>query len=70
MVGLFEAAVGRDGLVTAVHFPIRKRAGYVKFAHRASKYALVGVMVADTASGVRVRPNSAYFWTSSTVAAG
>ncbi|HWO26843.1 MAG TPA: xanthine dehydrogenase family protein subunit M [Kofleriaceae bacterium] len=52
--GLFETALGRDELVTAVRFPIPKRAAYGKFAHRASKYALVGVMVADTAGGVRV----------------
>ena len=38
----------------AVSFPIPKRAAYAKFAHRASKYALVGVMVALTSSGVRV----------------
>jgi aerobic carbon-monoxide dehydrogenase medium subunit len=52
--GLFETALARDEIVTAVHFPIAKRAGYAKFAHRASKYALVGVMVAETANGVRV----------------
>ncbi len=52
--GLFETALARDEIVTAVHFPIAKRAGYAKFAHRASKYALVGVMVAETAQGVRV----------------
>ncbi|MBK9034267.1 MAG: FAD binding domain-containing protein [Myxococcales bacterium] len=52
--GLFESALAPDELVTAVRFPVPKRAGYVKFAHRASKYALVGVMVADTADGVRV----------------
>src|SRR4030095_12013651 len=52
--GLFETALAPDELVTAVHFPIPKRAGYAKFAHRASKYAVVGVFVAETASGVRV----------------
>jgi aerobic carbon-monoxide dehydrogenase medium subunit len=52
--GLFETALGRDEIVTAVHFPVPKRAGYAKFAHRASKYALVGVFVAETAHGVRV----------------
>jgi carbon-monoxide dehydrogenase medium subunit len=52
--GLFETALARDELVTAVRFPIPKRAAYAKFAHRASKYALVGVMVAETAGGVRV----------------
>ena len=52
--GLFETALARDEIVTAVHFPVPKRAAYRKFAHRASKYALVGVMVAETANGVRV----------------
>lgn len=52
--GLFETALGHDELVTAVSFPIPKRAAYAKFAHRASKYAVVGVMVAETAGGVRV----------------
>jgi carbon-monoxide dehydrogenase medium subunit len=52
--GLFETALARDEIVTAVHFPIPKRAGYAKFAHRASKYAVVGVMVAETAAGIRV----------------
>jgi carbon-monoxide dehydrogenase medium subunit len=49
--GLFETALERDELVTAVRFPIPRRAAYVKFAHRASKYALVGVMVAETVRG-------------------
>jgi aerobic carbon-monoxide dehydrogenase medium subunit len=52
--GLFETALDHDELVTAVRFPIPKRAAYAKFAHRASKYAVVGVFVAETASGVRV----------------
>ncbi|HEV7556520.1 MAG TPA: xanthine dehydrogenase family protein subunit M [Kofleriaceae bacterium] len=52
--GLFETALARDEVVIAVHFPKPKRAGYSKFAHRASKYALVGVMVAETAHGIRV----------------
>jgi len=52
--GLFETALERDEIVTAVHFPIAKRAAYAKFAHRASRYAVVGVFVAETAAGVRV----------------
>src|SRR5262245_33910652 len=60
--GLFETALARDEIVTAVHFPIPKRAGYAKFAHRASKYALVGVMVAETAQGVRVAVTGAAAW--------
>ena len=52
--GLFETALARDELVVAVHVPVPKRAAYAKFAHRASKYAVVGVMVAETSAGVRV----------------
>ena len=52
--GLFESALAPGELVTAVAFPIPRCAAYAKFAHRASKYALVGVMVAVTADGVRV----------------
>ncbi|HEX3763951.1 MAG TPA: xanthine dehydrogenase family protein subunit M [Kofleriaceae bacterium] len=52
--GLFQTALAHDELVTAVHFPVPRRAAYAKFAHRASKYALVGVFVAETAGGVRV----------------
>ncbi len=52
--GLFETALAHGELVTAVRFPIPKRAAYAKFAHRASKYALVGVMIAETKDGIRV----------------
>jgi carbon-monoxide dehydrogenase medium subunit len=52
--GLFETALERDEIVTAIHIPKPKRAAYEKFVHRASKFALVGVMVAETANGVRV----------------
>ena len=52
--GLFQTALARDELVKAVQFPIPKRAAYAKFAHRASKYALVGVFVAEHAAGIRV----------------
>jgi carbon-monoxide dehydrogenase medium subunit len=52
--GLFATALEPDEIVTAVQFPVPRRAAYVKFAHRASKYALVGVFIAETAGGVRV----------------
>jgi carbon-monoxide dehydrogenase medium subunit len=41
-------------LITSVSFPIPKKAAYVKFPQPASRFALVGVFVAQTASGVRV----------------
>lgn len=51
--GLF-ATVDEDEIITEIVFPIPKRFGYAKFANPASRFALVGVAVADTASGVRV----------------
>jgi len=53
-LGLFETALRPNEIITAVHFPIPERAGYEKFRQPASRFALVGVMVAKTAAGVRV----------------
>ncbi len=52
--GMFETALEPGELIREVRFPIPRRAGYVKFAQPASRYALVGVMVAESAAGVRV----------------
>ena len=52
--GLFETALEDGELVTAVRFPISARAGYAKFPNPASRYAIVGVMAAETAGGVRI----------------
>ncbi|MFQ5993910.1 MAG: FAD binding domain-containing protein [Acidiferrobacterales bacterium] len=52
--GMFETALNDSELITAVSFPIPKRAGYVKFANPASRYAIVGVMVSENDDGVRV----------------
>lgn len=52
--GLFETAIEPGEIVTAVRFPIPKRAGYQKLRHPASRFAIVGVFVAQTAAGVRV----------------
>jgi carbon-monoxide dehydrogenase medium subunit len=52
--GLFETALGDGEIITKVTFPVPKKAAYMKFANPASRYALVGVMVAQTADGVRV----------------
>ena len=51
---LFETALEDGELITAVSFPIPQAAAYAKFAHPASGYAVVGVMVARTGGGVRV----------------
>src|SRR5690349_7432503 len=52
--GLFETALGEGEIVTAVKFPKVASANYQKFRNPASRYAIVGVFVARTASGVRV----------------
>lgn len=51
---LFDTALEPDELITAVRFPIPRKAAYAKFRSPSSKYALVGVMVAVVADGVRV----------------
>jgi carbon-monoxide dehydrogenase medium subunit len=51
---LFETALNDGEIVTAVRFPVPKRAAYAKFPNPASRYAIVGVMVAETNAGVRV----------------
>jgi len=53
-IGMFSTALGEGEIVVSVEFPIPKRASYLKFANPASRYALVGVFVAQTASGVRL----------------
>lgn len=53
-VDLFETALEPGELIREIRFPIPKRAGYAKFPQPASRYALVGVMVAETGDGVRV----------------
>ena len=52
--GLYETALRPSEIITAVHFPIPERAAYQKFHQPASRFALVGVMVAKSATGVRV----------------
>jgi carbon-monoxide dehydrogenase medium subunit len=53
--GMFETALALDEIITAVEFPVSKRAGYAKFPNPASLYAMVGVFVAELADGsVRV----------------
>ena len=52
--GMFETALEPDELVVSVAFPAPRRAAYLKFRNPASRYAIVGVMVAETAQGIRV----------------
>jgi carbon-monoxide dehydrogenase medium subunit len=53
--GLFTTALDDGEIITAVSFPVQAKAGYSKFPHPASRFALAGVFVARTKSGeVRV----------------
>ena len=52
--GMFETALAAGEIIVSVSFPVPKRAAYVKFKNPASRYAIVGVLAAETASGVRV----------------
>lgn len=53
-VDLFETALEEGEIILAVTFPVPDKAAYVKFPNPASRYALVGVMVAQTGGQVRV----------------
>jgi carbon-monoxide dehydrogenase medium subunit len=52
--GMFATALKDGELITAISFPAPKKACYMKFVQPASRFALVGVFVAQTDSGVRV----------------
>jgi carbon-monoxide dehydrogenase medium subunit len=52
--GLYETALEPGELITQVTFPAPKRAAYMKFKNPASRFALVGVFVADFGGTVRV----------------
>lgn len=52
--GMFETALEEDEIITKISFPVPGKAAYEKFPNPASRYALVGVFVAETASGARV----------------
>jgi carbon-monoxide dehydrogenase medium subunit len=58
--GLFSTALEDGEIITAVSFPIPAKAGYAKFPHPASRFALTGVFVAKTNAGdVRVAATGA-----------
>ena len=52
--GMFATALNEGELITAISFPIPKRAAYMKFKQSASRFAMVGVFVAQFDAGVRV----------------
>jgi carbon-monoxide dehydrogenase medium subunit len=52
--GMFSTALNEGELITAISFPQPKRSAYIKFKQPASRFALIGVCVAQFDSGVRV----------------
>jgi aerobic carbon-monoxide dehydrogenase medium subunit len=51
---LFETALKPGEILTGIDFPVPRRAAYRKFPNPASRYAGVGVFVAEFDDGVRV----------------
>jgi carbon-monoxide dehydrogenase medium subunit len=52
--GMFSTALEDNEIIVKVSFPIAKKAGYEKFKHPASGFALVGVFVSKRGSEIRV----------------
>jgi len=52
--GMFTTALNDGELITAISFPIPKRAAYMKFKQQASRFAMVGVFIAQFDGNVRV----------------
>ena len=52
--GMFDTALNEGELITEISFPIPEAVGYIKFPNPATRYALVGVMVAKFGNTVRV----------------
>jgi aerobic carbon-monoxide dehydrogenase medium subunit len=49
--GLFATALEDSEIIASIAFPIPAKAGYAKFPHPASRFALTGVFVAKTKAG-------------------
>lgn len=52
--GMFSTALEDNEIIVKISFPIAKKAGYEKFKHPASGFALVGVFVSKRGSEIRV----------------
>ncbi len=52
--GMFSTALEEGEIITEVRFPVPQKSSYQKFVQPASRFALVGVFVAQYADGVRV----------------
>lgn len=69
---MFTTDLEPGEIVTSVAFPVPRRAAYAKFPNPASRYAIVGVFVAEFPSGVRVAVTGAgpcvFRWTAAEAA--
>lgn len=66
-IDLFETALDESEVIVRCHIPVAQKAAYVKAPNPASRYALVGVFVAQFADEVRVAITGAgeagvFFW--------
>ncbi len=52
--GMFTTALDEGEIITAIRVSAPKRGAYAKFPNPASRYAMVGVYVAETGDGMRV----------------
>ena len=52
--GVFETALQPGEIIMSVRFPMPQQAAYAKYRQPASRFAIVGVFVAQAADGVRV----------------
>ena len=52
--GMFSTALEEGEIIVRISFPIAKKAGYEKFKHPASGFALVGVFASKRGSDIRV----------------
>ena len=52
--GMFETALKSGEIIEAIEFEIPKKSSYQKYPNPASRYAIVGVYVAECKSGVNV----------------
>jgi len=52
--GMFATVLEDDEIIREIRFPRPRAAAYAKFPNPASRYAMAGVFVAQTAGGVRV----------------
>ena len=52
--GMFATVLKKDEIITSISFPVPTKASHQKFPNPASRYAMVGVFVSQSAKGVRV----------------